>query len=318
MAISLDSWLAPLTDEYLRTFIPEGGGAVRLVVADDATAVTLRDRLTEAAEEAGLSVIPIDTATTRPHMLQSVFFAIAREVDWDSLAQTRLEALAADAGFQWPEPGQRISLAVLAESNGVAPPLLRTRLQQHITRAVWDDSGLAQDFRKAMIALLDARLADDQDGTRDAVLDWLRGGLRGLRGVRDAQIGARIGRHNARAMLMSLCHWLRACGHRGLVVLLDIRRLLRERREIAEGFAYTAAAVMDCYEVIRQVIDDAEHFEGFFLVAIGDARLINDDAPKRALSQYVALKMRVWDDVRPHGHDNPLAPLVAIQPATAP
>lgn len=314
MPIALESWLAPVRQEYLDDFIPDGGSAVRFVVVDDATLPALRGGLTAAAADAGLSMICIDTATTRLHMLHFAFFAIARALDWETLIQTRLETLVTDAGYSMPQPGQRISLASLAASNGVAPPLLRTTLQRHITRAVWEDRRLAQDFRKAMIALLDARLAEDKDSLRDAVLDWLRGDLRSLKGVRDAQIGARIGRHNARAMLMSLCHWLRTCGHRGLVLLLDIRRLLRERREISEGVAYSPAAVMDCYEVLRQIIDDAEHFEGLFLVAMGDARLINDDAPKRALSQYTALKMRVWDDVRPHGQDNPLSPLVVFTP----
>jgi hypothetical protein len=314
MPIALETWLAPIRREYLETFIPDGGGAVRFVVADDATRPALHARLAAAAADAGLSMIRIDTATTRLHMLHFVFFAITKELDWENLVQTRLESLVADAGYRWPQPGRRTSLASLAEANAVAPPLLRTTLQQHITRAVWEDGRLAQDFRKAMIALLDARLADDKDALRDGVLDWLGGELRSLKSVRDAQIGARIGRHNARAMLMSLCHWLRSCGHRGLVLLLDIRRLTRERREILEGVAYSTAAVMDCYEVLRQVIDDCEHFEGLFLVAVGDARLINDDAPKRALTQYTALKMRVWDDVRPLEQDNPLSPLVVIAP----
>ena len=314
MPIALDRWLTPVRREYLDDFIPAGGSAVRFVVVDDTIAPALRDGLTAAAAHSGLSMICIDTATTRLHMLHFAFFAIARALDWEALIQTRLETLVTEAGYRWTQPGQRISLASLAQSNGVAPPLLRTTLQQHITSAVWEDGRLAQDFPKAMIALLDARLAEDKDSLRDAVLDWLRGDLRGLKDVRDAQIGARIGRHNARAMLMSLCHWLRSCGHRGLVLLLDIRRLLRDRREISEGVAYPPAAVMDCYEVLRQIIDDAEHFEGLFLVAMGDARLINDDTPKRALSHYTALKMRVWDDVRPHGQDNPLSPLVVITP----
>ena len=165
-----------------------------------------------------------------------------------------------------------------------------------------------------MIALLDAQLTDDQEGLGDSVIRWLRGEPGSLRWVKNAQIGARIGRHNARAMLVSLCHWLRACGHRGLVVMLDIRRLLRDRREVSDGVAYTPAAVMDCYEVIRQLIDDAEHLGGLFLTVLADPRLMNDEVPKRALSQYTALKMRVWDDVRPQGQDNPLSPLVVIVP----
>jgi len=98
-----------------------------------------------------------------------------------------------------------------------------------------------------------------------------------------------------------------------MVLVLDIRQLHRERRMITEGLVYTPAAVMDCYEVLRQLIDDSEHFPGLFVAALADDAFLSDD-PRRSLSQYTALQMRVWDDVRPQGGDNPLAPLVRIAP----
>lgn len=312
MSITLDAWVPLIEREYLATFIPDGGSATRFVVADDEMFHHVSDALRSTASNAGLSVIAIDTATTKLHMLHFAFFAVVGALDWDAILQRRLELLVGEAGYHWPDPGNKIALAALADHNGIAPSLLRATLQRHMTRSIWEDVRLAQDFRNAMISLLDAQLTDDQEGLGGAVRDWLRGEPGSLRWVKDAQIGACIGRHNARAMLVSLCHWLQTCGHRGLVVMLDIRRLLRDRREIAGGFAYTPAAVMDCYEVIRQLIDDAEHLEGLFLAVLADPRLINDDVPKRALSQYTALKMRVWDDVRPQRQDNPLSPLVVI------
>ena len=69
MPITLDNWLAPIKREYLDTFIPDGGGAVRFVVADDATLSALRERLTAAAEEAGFQ--------TTNRAMSSVFDAIA-------------------------------------------------------------------------------------------------------------------------------------------------------------------------------------------------------------------------------------------------
>jgi len=312
--ITLDAWLPLIEREYLATFIPDGGSATRFVVADDDVIAQVSDALRSTALDAGLSVIAIDTAATRLHMLHFAFFAIVKALDWNALLQNRLERLVGEAGYRWPDPGNQVAFAVLADHNGVAPALLRTTVQRQMTNAIWDDPRLAQDFRNAMIALLDAQLTGDQEGLGDAVRGWLRGDASSLRWVKDAQIGARIGRHNARAMLVSLCHWLRTCGHRGLVVTLDLRRLLRDRREVTDGIVYTPAAVMDCYEVVRQFIDDAEHLEGLFLVVLADPRLINDDVPKRALSQYTALKMRVWDDVRPHGQDNPLSPLVVVAP----
>lgn len=312
LALEWDAWLGPIRREYLETFIPEGGAAVQFVVAAQGRLAALTDDLAAAARAAGLTVILVDTAAVRLNLLQGMVFAIAGQLDWDGLIQARLEQLVAAAGYRWPNPGRRMTIEAVAAGNAIAAPLLRTTMQRHITSTVWDDAGLAQDFRRAMITLLDANLVDDQDTLRDAVMAWLLGELRSLRAVRDAQIGARIGRQNARAMLVSLCRWVRGCGLRGIVVLLDLRQVLLERREVADGLAYSPAAVMDCYEVLRQVIDDAEQFEGLMLVAFSDPRLVNDNAPRRALSQYTALKMRVWDDVRPHEGDNPLAPLVMI------
>jgi hypothetical protein len=68
---------------------------------------------------------------------------------------------------------------------------------------------------------------------------------------------------------------------------------------------------LDAFEVLRQLIDDAEHFAGLLLVVLADDALIGDD-PKRSVGAYPALKMRIWDDVRPEGRDNPLAPLVRL------
>jgi hypothetical protein len=313
MTVPLDVWLRLMHDEYLASFIPEGGSAVRFVVAPDPDQTTkVSVRLQDLGRRCRLTVISIDTAATKLQMLQNLFFAIARAIDWDALTQTQLERVVMNNGYTWPNPGQRTTLAILAEANEVAPGLLRTQINQEISRVVWQDAKLAQDFRNAMIALLDTRLTDEREALHSAVLDWLLGAPGRLGLAREAQIGAKIGRHNARAMLKSLCHWIRLCGHHGILLLIDISRLLRERREVTEGNVYSPAAVMDCYEVLRQMIDDAGMLEGFFLAVLADPPLLGDDR-RRSLNQYTALKMRVWDDVRPEHGDNPLAPLVQVQ-----
>jgi hypothetical protein len=312
MAIALEDWLDVIRDEYLASFIPDGGSAVRFVVANSENTASASIRLHEIGLEHRLTVISVDTALTKLHLLQNLFFAIAKVIDWDRLTQTQLEKIVENIGYRWPNPGQRTTMAIVAESNGVAPALLRTQLNQEITRVVWQDARLAQDFRNAMIHLLEARLADDREALRGVVLGWLQGASGGLGLARDAQIGARIGRNNARFMLKSLCHWLRLCGERGVLLLIDVRRLLRERRDVVDGQFYSPAAVMDCYEVLRQMIDDADMLEGFFLAVLADPPLLADDF-RRSLNQYTALKMRVWDDVRPEYGDNPLAPLVQLR-----
>ncbi len=72
---------------------------------------------------------------------------------------------------------------------------------------------------------------------------------------------------------------------------------------------YSPAAVMDAYEVLQEIIDDTERLPGLFAVVLSDWALATGD-PRRALSQYAALQMRVWPDVRPGDQQNPAAPLV--------
>lgn len=312
MTLPRAAWLDLMGREYFSGFIQAGGGAVRFVVADPDALRAVADGLRGLAEAHGMATIAVDTANVKLHMLQQLFFALANAIDWESLIQTRLEALVADAGYRWPQPGKRMALLAVAEANEVAPNLLQRQVSQQITRAVWLDTAMAQDFRNAMMALLLARLADDRDALRDAVQDWLRGQLRRIALVRAAQIGGKISRHNARAMLKSLFHWLRTCGLPGVAVQIDISRLLRERRDVEQGLVYAPAAVMDCYEVLRQMIDDSAAMEGLFLAVLADPPLLSDN-PRRSLGQYTALKMRLLEDIRPAEGDNPLAPLVVLR-----
>lgn len=311
MTISASVWLDVIEREYLADFIPAGGGAVRFAVAGTAALEGLADDLRSRAAFCSLDTASIDLATVRLHMLQNVVFAVVAALPWERLLQTRLEALVASAGYRWPEPGMALLLPTLAEANGVAAHLLRRDLVQALSREIWQDPLLTQDFRNAMITLLTSRLTSEDAVLAEAVMGWLDGTLQRVGQLRQVPIGRRIGRQNARAVLMSLCRWLRTCGGVGLLLLLDIRQLHRERRAISEGLVYTPAAVMDCYEVLRQLIDDAGQFPGLFVAVLADDALMSDD-PRRSLGQYTALQMRVWDDVRPQGGDNPLAPLVRI------
>jgi len=308
MTVALDEWLGVMEREYTGSFIPEGGGAVRIAVAPaavlDRVAVGLR-------AQSGLQVIAVDVAKTRLHMLQNLFFAIAAALPWQTMLQARIEAIVTGAGYRWPSPGRAATFSEIAAVNEIVEPLLRREFHRLLTSVVWRDAALAQDFRGAMIALLEAQMSGESDGLRDAVFEWLRGDLKSMVRVKPAQIGARIGRHNARAMLMSLCRWVRDCGLGGILLLLDIRRLYQAKSTVTDGFSYSPGAVMDCYEVLRQVIDDAEHFPGFFLIALAEPVAVAADGP-RSIGKYTALQMRVVDDVRPHGRDNPLAPLVRV------
>jgi hypothetical protein len=126
--------------------------------------------------------------------------------------------------------------------------------------------------------------------------------------LREFDITAQISRTNARAMLISLCHFLRKAGASGLLLTLDLRAATRRGDA---GVRYSPSAVMDLYEVLRELIDDLEHLPGLFILGLADQSLIAGDR-RRTLDTYKALEMRIWPDVRPGDRQNPLAPLVTV------
>jgi hypothetical protein len=313
MAVASEEWLDLIEREYLRGFVAAGGAAVKFVVSTDEQASAVERGLRELSERHQLAYVAIDAKTTKLHMIQDVFFAIARALDWPAMAQRFVEALFDRQSYEWPCPGLAVPLTELANRNRVADTLLRHSFHEWLTAEVMRNREMTQDFRVAMMRLCLRRLEpeDSQPGVTAPVVEWLCGELRSIGALKQAQITAKITRHNGRAMLRSVCCWLRLCGRRGLCVVLDIRQLGKTGASAGDSLRYSPAAVMDAFEVLRQMIDDAEHFKGFLMVVLADDTLTGDDF-KRSLGAYQALKMRIWDDVRPEGRDNPLAPLVRL------
>ena len=313
MAVAAHEWLELIEREYLIDFITAGGGAVKFVVGDAHQLMVVARVLDLLSERHGLAHVTIDAATTRLHMIQDVFFAIARALDWNSMAQHFVEALFRRKGYEWPRPGEATPIQDVAERNRVDVTLLRRDFRQWLTAEVMRDTEMTQDFRVAMTQLCLQRLEpeDPQLGITTPVLQWLCGELHRIGALKQTFITARIARHNGRPMLRSLCRWLRRCGRRGLCASLDIRQLGKTGTALGDGIRYSPAAVLDAFEVLRQVIDDSEHFAGLLLVVLADQPLIGDDT-KRSLDAYLALKMRIWSDVRPESRDNPLTPLVVL------
>jgi hypothetical protein len=314
-ALPRDEWLRITAEEYLDSFIPAGGAAIRFVVTDACRIAALGDRLLDEGARRGLIPVRIDAAHTRVHMAQDLFFAIARAVPWDDLLQRLVEDLFTSNGYAWPAPGQPVSMAEIAEAHGVAPTLLARSRDRWLSEEIWSDGRLAQDFRSAILRLCLGRLEPEsgEAAATPPLMQWLRGELTAIGALRDSQIFTRINRQNAHAMLTSLCHWVRRAGASGLLVVLDLRQILRVGAVGAGEIRYAPAAVMDAYEVLRELIDDIDALPGLFMAVLADPALTGGD-PRRVLDQYSALQMRIWPDVRPGTRQNPIAPLVWLGP----
>ena len=305
-----DVWLNVIQHEYFDGFLNDGGATAKFVIGDEAAREEIQTECAVLASRHGLLHAHLSAGETKLHMAQELFFALVRVLPWDRLLQHYLEDLFNRHDHPWPRPGFAMATAELADAFGIAPGIMARHRDQWLSRDLWDDPRLARDFRAAMIGLCLSRLDPLGDGAAPdtPVHQWLRGEKPPLVSLREFDISARINRSNARAMLISLCHFLRKAGAAGLLLTLDLRPAIEKW---GGGVRYTPSAVMDLYEVLRELIDDLEHLPGLFILCLASQDFIAGDR-RRTLDTYKALEMRIWPDVRPGDRQNPLAPLVMV------
>ena len=314
MDLTLDEWGATIEDEYLRQFITQGGAAVKFAVVPTPAIGRAAQRALQAAAEAhGCQVALVDAAQTRIHMIDQVFFALARQVDWDALARAVVRQALSEARLSVPDGDARVTYADLAALNDEDEFDVRRLLRAQLRRHIGQDFAMAPEFRVAMIRLCQAQLETDEVDLAEtaAIRAWLRGELRLVSAVKRAGIFQKIGRHNARDMLLSLAHWLRLGGRPGLLLILDIERYLAARRPADGSLFHSPTTVLDAYEVLRQFIDTTDELEGCLIVAIAPREFLSD--PKRGLERYAPLQTRISDEVQDRFRVNPLASLVRLR-----
>lgn len=315
--IDASEYLDFFAREYLDDFVARGGAAVKFVVTgDDSAHESFSTQLARRATDAGYVHCTIDAAQTRVHMIDQVFFAVARQIDFDAGAAAFLRA-ALDELRMPVDDGDDLTLAAIAERHAYDPGELQRDINRVLQRKVLGDHGMTREFRVAMVRLCQGHLrgALGEDSEAQAIREWLRGELRHIVRLRSALIFTRIGRHNARAMLLSLSRWLQRTGTAGLSLEFDLRRLATARRPVpvpedAPVF-YSKPAVLDTYEVLRQLIDATDELVWCSIVVTAPPEFLTDD--KRGLDAYSALKLRLWNEVHDRQRDNPLSSLIRLE-----
>lgn len=314
--IAADLYADFLTDEYLDSYVADGGAAVKFVVAADPEVADdfARTVLGRAAAR-GYACVRVDAVGVRAHLMDQVFFDVARQIDWDELAAHQVRAAFAAVDFPAPDGGDDISVEAVAAHHHVDPGELNRDVNRQLQRAVFHDYGMVREFRVAMFRLCQSRLRTGQvtEAEHEAVLQWLRGELRQISLLRAAMIFRRIGRDNARQLLFSLAHWLSVNDRPGLLLLIDLRRFGFARRPRADerhGRYYTKANLLDGYEMLRQLVDNTDELSHCCVLVIAAPEFTTDTI--RGVDAYQALKLRIQDEIRDRNRDNPFSSLVRL------
>jgi hypothetical protein len=308
-----------LAKEYLGGYVRAGGAAVRFVVAgDDEVASRWHAALARVADGEGYLGIGLDAAEVAVHKIDSIYAAVARGVDWLSLAGQALHAAWDELGYP-ARSHTDLDVADVAAFHRLDPPELARSIRRHLEARLLHDPSLAREFRVAAYRLCQRLLntGDVEDAECDAVLRWLRAEAVSLRELRPVGLASRVGRHNARGLLVSLAAWRQRVAGTGLVIDLDLTRLATARRppldqrDPRRACFYTKGAVLDAYEVLRQLVDATDRLRGALVAVTLPPELVTD--PARGLPAYSALHLRVIDEVRDRRRPNPYAALVRLE-----
>ena len=204
-------------------------------------------------------------------------------------------------------------LQAVSSYNSVEEHIIGLELRRRLPDAVTRNVNMARDFRLAMTHLCLTEMGGaGQTQEASGLLQWLTGVNRRVSNVRAYSIYNTIVRTNAKHFFQSLLYWVRYVGYSGTVVLLDNARVtLRQNPRDGQLF-YSRSAVMDHYELLRELIDGTDRLEGFFMVVQSNEGFLDDNPAGKGLSIYRALMGRIAEEVRDRSQANPMAALVRL------
>lgn len=310
--IPIQEWLRFIDSEYLSTFIKDGGASVKFAVTPEQKKPELYSALKAQCQELDYIFVELDAISSRVHMPQDIFFALAKQIDWRLLARRMVLRLAEERGFIVDEidltDNSENIFRALGHTNSLEARFILQDLRRAIEAKVYKNQQMARDFKVAMTHLCTNMGSGE---STQPLLDWLTGVNTRIGNVRTFYIRTSINRTTARHFIESAMYWVRHVGFAGTVVLLDNTRVTVGRNPKDEKRYYTRAMTIDHYELLREFIDDVDRLTGTMITVVTNNDFV-DDHSIRSWKIYPALQTRIMDDVRDRNLINPVAALMRL------
>ena len=322
--ISIKDWFRFIDEEYLSTYVKDGGSSVKFAVTPEELKTDLYAIVEARCKALDYEVIKLDAKykldakhrEMRAYMPQDIFFGLARQLDWRALARRFILRLAAAGrGFlvEGIDPKVPGVFDALAEINNISPDSVIREIRPEIENAVTRNAAMTKDFRVCMTQLcLLEFTSGDYNG--QLLLDWLRGHNTRISNVRGFSIHSGINRATARYFIESALYWVRYTGCAGTVILFDNSRVTVARNPKDGWKYYTRAMTLEHYQLLREFVDRVDQLKSALLLVVTNREFL-DESPvrsSRGYGIYDALRTRVMDDVRDRNRVNPLSSLIQL------
>ena len=294
-----DAWV----ENYFAEFVPGGGAAVKVVSARDDLRPKLEREIRDAASVSGFAFASVRAERgERLHLVQWLFWAIAKQLPWDEAARRYARLVVESAGYEF-DPSYR-TVAALAEANGLDVVQMDKPIARALRTLILQNPKYSRNVKRAILALVSGAIDIDGMGKiKLAVAQaWFKGQPVELKRLKEYHISNRIARNNARNLLYEVSAWFAEAGYAGVAVYCDISDFL--------GPTMTKGQTLDFYEIVRQLIDNVGLASNLFVLFATAPNFTTNE--KRGIRSYDALGIRLADDYYDTEHPNPLAPLVEL------
>ena len=287
-----NDWLRVMKEYCLDQVIALGGSKVKILYGDSGTGKShFINDIRISAEERGFYSVSIDLSRTGYRLTDTValYRALASELDLDALEQALGRILLARLGYdarQWEEHGGILS-DFLCEREKADLHEARKHIRTCIHEVV-NPLELDFAFRKFLHSFMEAVAEKDRD-FKDVARAWIRGEKVERTHKSATKLYETLARHNARSWIYSLTEIIKLMGYKGVVLLIDqFEAILPQSESLVH---YTPLRRRDCYEFLRQLIDDLDFFKTILVLVCGNKAIIEDE--KNGLQSYHALWMRI-------------------------
>jgi hypothetical protein len=307
--VDLQIWEKCFREDYLASYIRDGGASVKVVVGEDEVRRRVRQVIADAAADFSTRVYDLCDAQIDLHRVEQLWFAIARATDWEKLIGEFVRKNMSDAGYPLDDPNIPCTIRAIRDNYGATKQEVSKAFLKAIRGQLWRNYGLEVSFRIALTSLCDIYFEHGSlDDIESDVFSWLKGDPVMARDLQMIGIFRKIDMTLARDIVASFFSWHYA--NFGPSILFTDLAPFYAKDPGRNRYLHPKARVFQLYEVIREFIDELHLTRGVVFVFLAPHDLIT--SPDRSYAIYPALQTRIADEVRDRTYGNPCATLVTV------
>ena len=299
ITVGLEPLISFLEEQYLNTYIPEGGSKIKMVTGRPGAGKTHFSRLMlSKALEHNYLTVHFSAESVWLHDFREIYLEILRQCDLDRILHGCAAQIVREMGYDPAQIEENKTFMDYLSETGEGDVITRGEIRRFL-RTYFTRNPLLDNNFAACCSLLTGSILGHPT-LEPSQKELLSAFLYGDKTVKLSQLRAlglspsRITKYNARHLLRSLSETAHLGGFAGILVVIDDMEILQKKTS-SSAIHYAKVRREDTYESIRQLIDDIDSMHHLMFLLCFDRVLMDNE--NYGMKSYQALWMRVQNEV---------------------